>query len=172
LPFNSKAIGKLSVPGIEQFKCTKCGNTLVSLNETDKILDFVNRKEQEAINRLPIGDFLSMNEAAGILGVSKQAFNKNPRIKRGFIYFIKKDGRKYYYKKSVEEFKRTGKDGRINLMVAPYEKVKRPNVPPFIHKLPVQKMYYDKIASPRSTVAASNYPLLSSKSREKKYKIC
>jgi hypothetical protein len=49
-----------------------------------------------------------------LLGITKRAFNKNPRIVRGFILSVEKDGKKYYLKKSVEQFKLSN-DGRISL---------------------------------------------------------
>ncbi len=115
MPFKSKALGTVfSVPDIEQHKCSKCGNTVISLNEADKVTIFVRNKEQEAINNLPACDFISLNQAAELLGITKQAFSKHPRIKRGFIYSITIDDKKFFYKRSVEAFKAT-KDGRVSL---------------------------------------------------------
>ena len=55
---------------------------------------------------MPIGNFIATNEAASILGVTKQAFSKNPKIKRGLIYCKKMGARKFFLKKSVEAQKR------------------------------------------------------------------
>ncbi len=114
LPFKSKALGAVTVPEIEQHKCSKCGNTVISLDEADKVTEFIRIKEQEIINNLPACDFISLNQAAERLGITKQAFSKHPRIKRGFIYSIIIDNKKYFYKRSVEAFKET-KDGRVSL---------------------------------------------------------
>jgi hypothetical protein len=114
LPFKSKALGAVNVPDIEQHKCSMCGNTVISLNEADKVTAFIKNKEQEIINNLPACDFISLNQAAERLGITKQAFSKHPRIKRGFIYSITIDNKKYFYKRSVEAFKAT-KDGRVSL---------------------------------------------------------
>ena len=114
LPFKSKALGAVTVPDIEQHKCSKCGNTVISLDEADKVTTFIKNKEQEIINNLPVCDFISLNQATERLGITKQAFSKHPRIKRGFIYSITIDNKKYFYKRSVEAFKET-KDGRVSL---------------------------------------------------------
>lgn len=115
LPFKSKALGTVvSVPDIEQHKCSKCGNTVISLDEADKVADFIKNREQHIINNLPVSDFISLNQAADLLGVSKQAFSKHPRVKRGFIYSITIDNKKFFYKRSVEAFRDT-KDGRVSL---------------------------------------------------------
>lgn len=114
LPFKSKALGTVSVPDIEQHKCSKCGNTSLSLDEANKVSQFVRDKEQHVINNLPASDFISLNQAAELLGISKQAFSKHPRVKRSFIYSITIDNKKFFYKRSVEAFRDT-KDGRVSL---------------------------------------------------------
>src|SRR6266567_336547 len=119
VPFESKAIGKILVPGVHHYKCSKCNSSMISYIGAGTLLKYVREKEAEAIGLLPIGDFVSLNEAADVLKISKQAFNKNSRIKRGFIYSAIVGGRRVYYKKSVEEFKRTGKDGRLMLVPQP-----------------------------------------------------
>jgi len=62
----------------------------------------------------PFNEFISTKDAAVLLGITKRAFRKNSRIIRGFILSAEKDGRKYYLKRSVEQFKLSD-DGRINL---------------------------------------------------------
>lgn len=114
LEFSSPALGKLLIPNITFFKCNKCGEKLLTPEMSDKVTKYVKAKEQEAIDCLPIGEFISLNEASEILGITKQAFSKNPKIKRGWIYSTKIDERKYYYQKSVEAFKKKN-DGRIPL---------------------------------------------------------
>lgn len=115
ISFRSRPLGEILVPGIEHTKCCNCGDISIGYNETKKINKYILEKENEAISSLPIKHFISQNEAAEILNVSKQAFSKNSRIQRGFIYSVTIDNKKLYYKKSVEEFKRSGKDGRINI---------------------------------------------------------
>lgn len=115
IQFKSKPLGNIFIPNIKHSVCCNCGDIIIDCEESGKIKRYLEEKETEAILSLPIGDFVSLNEAAQILGVTKQAFSKNPRIKRGMIYSVTKDNRKFYFKKSVEEFKRNGKDGRINI---------------------------------------------------------
>lgn len=115
IAFRSRPLGEILVPSIEHSKCSNCGDISIDYNETKKINKYIQEKENEAISSLPIKHFISQNEAADFLNISKQAFSKNSRIQRGFIYSVTIDNKKLYYKKSVEEFKRTGKDGRINV---------------------------------------------------------
>ncbi len=121
LSFKSRPLGSIYVPSIRHSKCRDCGDVSIDFEETKKINAYIEKKEAEAICSLPIGEFISSNEAAVILGKTKQAFSKDSRIKRGFIYYVVVDGRKLYFKKSVVEFKRTGKDGRINLQLSKME---------------------------------------------------
>ena len=103
--FKSKLLGNISVPAIKQYVCSGCGKVLIALNEVSKVRVFVQEQEHKAIAAMPINDFISPNQAADILGISKQAFSKNPRIKKGLICSTVIDSKKLYLKKSVEEFK-------------------------------------------------------------------
>ncbi len=124
--FKSKMLGTVSVPAIKHSKCMNCGEILIDYSESKKAHAYIIKREIETLKSLPIGDFISANIAADILGITKQAFSKHSRIKRGFIYSVTQDdGKKRYYKKSVEEFKRTGKDGRLALNVQNRETYKR-----------------------------------------------
>jgi len=115
ISFKSKPLGTIIVPSVRHSKCSDCGDISIDYNESTKINEYIQKKEREAISSLPIKDFVSTKEAYEILNISKQAFSKNSRIQRGFIYAVTIDDKKFYYIKSVEEFKRTGKDGRINI---------------------------------------------------------
>ncbi len=106
IEFNSKAIGKVSVPNLEFFECENCADKILTSKESDKAVDLIAEKERKAISNLPIRDFITANEASKILGITKQAFSKHPKIKRGLIYFVKIGNRKYYNRKSVELFKK------------------------------------------------------------------
>lgn len=108
LPFESKTLGQLSIPNISFEECQSCGDKLLSPRESDKVVNYVRQKEQEAIESMPIGDFIPANEAAEMLGITKQAFSKHPKIKRGLIFSVTKGKRKLFLKKSVELFKGKG----------------------------------------------------------------
>ncbi|MFH1991923.1 MAG: hypothetical protein ABIK98_05885 [Pseudomonadota bacterium] len=105
IEFNSKSIGKMLVPELKFTECQDCKDKIFTPEEFDKAIDFIDKKEKEAISNLPIKDFITANEAAEMLGITKQAFSKNYKIKRGLIYSVKIGGKKYYHKKSVELFK-------------------------------------------------------------------
>lgn len=108
----SKIIGKVHVPNVEQYKCNLCYHSQLTADATDYILKYVRSKEADAIASLPVGEFITPNQAIEILGCTKQAFSKNLRIKRGFIMSVLIGGKQLYHKKSVELFKLKN-DGRF-----------------------------------------------------------
>ena len=105
---DSRSLGTVLVPNIRHRLCKSCGDVLIDIKFNDKVVSYVKEKEREAISGLPVGNFISANDAAKVLGITKQAFSKNPKIKRGLIYSVTIDGRKLYDVKSVEQFKNTG----------------------------------------------------------------
>jgi hypothetical protein len=107
----SKIVGKISVPDVEQYKCNQCDYSQISVHSTDAILKYVRAKETEIINSLPIGEFVTPNQAIEILECTKQAFSKNVRIKRGFIISVIIGQKRLYHRKSVQLFK-AANDGR------------------------------------------------------------
>ena len=118
--FASKELGKIRVPDIYWLQCLGCGDTFLSAGEGQKITDYIRAEIIAKIGKLPIGSFVTANEASSILGMSKQAFSKHRRIKRGFIHSYDFDGKKYYYKDSVLAFKESG-DGRVLLDARNFE---------------------------------------------------
>ena len=115
IEFDSKSLGKIIVPNIIHHLCKSCGETLINIEQSEKVISYVKKREQEAIEQLPIGNFISSNEAAKILGVTKQAFSKNPKIKNGLIYSVDINGRKLFDRRSVVLFNKTG-NGKYRLM--------------------------------------------------------
>lgn len=168
--FFSKALGNILVPNISRMRCSGCGKELFDSVQSKMIREYVAAKEQDAISSLPIRDFVSLNEAAQMLGVTKQAFSKNSRIQRGFIYSLSKDGRKFYLKPSIEEFKRTGKDGRISLFYKQYEHHKSIPAIHFMSKLS-SSVYDNKYSLIVRAISAvpDNYLLAGEKQKHKKY---
>ncbi len=111
---NIKTIGDFTVSNVTYLECPECGEQFFS----PETLDVIEKKEREIkeylIGQYPISDFIGADAAAEILGVTRQALNKNKRIKRGFIYSRRFDGKIAYLKKSVELFNEIG-DGRFEL---------------------------------------------------------
>jgi hypothetical protein len=69
----------------------------------------------QAISNYPERDFVTSAEAADTLGVTRQAVNKNRRIRRGFIYKVdKSDSCTLFLRQSLDLYKKTG-DGRFPL---------------------------------------------------------
>jgi len=115
ITINDYWVGPVTVSGIDYKECPVCGDRLYTLESSRKIDEAKKKKLDSLIAKLPIGDFVSIREARAILNnISRQAFHKNHRIKRGFIYAIKIDDRWFYNKKSVQQFHKTG-DGRFQL---------------------------------------------------------
>jgi len=96
------------VPSIAYTECSECGDILLSPVESRKIIKFVREYEQSLVDKLPVKEFISPAEAYSLLNITKQAFSKNPKIKRGMIYNTLIGGKRVFHKKSVELFKKTG----------------------------------------------------------------
>lgn len=122
IKLNNRTIGDYTIELEKYFKCAGCG-TLLFPDESARL---ITKKEEEIrnefIRKLPVGDFITATEASEILGITKQAFHKNRRIKRGFIYSVVLAGKRLYNKKSVQLFKETN-DGRFNLSNEPVNKI-------------------------------------------------
>ena len=108
IDFHTQSLGRISVPNLNYLECEYCGEKLLSSTAGNKAAEYIAKQEQERINKLPIGEFITANESAEILGITKQAFSKNPKIRRGFIYASQIGDRKYYHKESVKLFKEKG----------------------------------------------------------------
>ena len=111
----SKIIGKQSMASITTLYCPSCEDVLLTNSEAQKVSRNLKLAERAAIGQLAIDDFVTLTEAAKLLRVSKQAVSKNPRIKRGLVFFVKKGSSVLYHKKSLELFKANG-DGRFKLV--------------------------------------------------------
>lgn len=111
LMVKSKVLGEVCLRAISAFYCPHCDETLIPSDESIKADQELRKLEGAAIGQLPIDNFITLNEAAALMEVSKQAFQKNPRVKRGFVYSVKKGRSDLYDKRSVELFKAT-RDGR------------------------------------------------------------
>jgi hypothetical protein len=113
--FKTKYLGTVEVPNIEFERCSGCKNRILSSEAGQVIHEYVLKEEKARIGRIPVDDFITIAEAIEILGITKQAFSKNPKINRGFIYGVTKGSRTLYSKKSVILFKEK-KDGRFKLV--------------------------------------------------------
>lgn len=113
-PSDSSMLGQILVPGTELVECFGCGSRSLSSASANEISSYIGKLEECAITSLPASDFITAGQAAAILGVSKQAFSKNPKIKKGLVYYLTIGAKRYYLKSSVELFKAKG-DGRFRL---------------------------------------------------------
>jgi len=110
--------GPVAIPDVTYYKCTnpECGDVVYPPGESQKTFDFIKAKEQELISSQPINQFIDAEAAYKILQITKQAFSKNKRIKRGFILNHIIGDKRLYLRESVMRFKQSGnKDGRYQI---------------------------------------------------------
>jgi hypothetical protein len=107
-------IGIITVQGFPYYLCDNCGDILYPAETSRKLDECRQNMLNRIIRNFPLREFLTANETAELLGITKQALNKNRRISRGFIYKSRIGNFDIYLKESVEKFKATG-DGRFIL---------------------------------------------------------
>ncbi len=112
-------VGKIVVRNTPYYECSDCHDIIYTEEMSRAIETERNRLIHELLSELPLADFVSSNEAASILGISRQALHKNRRINHGFIYQTKFAGVTVYPRDSVLRFKKTG-DGRFPLQSHTY----------------------------------------------------
>lgn len=115
LTFDDNLIGQFFVFGVEWKECSSCNKKRFPISTVEKIEEAMDRRREELLMGKPIKAFINSAQAILLLKCTRQAFNKNKRIKRGFIYHVNRDGVKDYLRESVEQYKKTG-DGRIALI--------------------------------------------------------
>jgi hypothetical protein len=108
----NRLAGNAIVPLVEVEECSACGEIALSTKAENEMAAYLKMRQKKVMAGLPVDDLISAGQAAEILGVTKQAFSKNPKIKKGFVYFTQVGAKKNYFKTSVELFKATG-DGRF-----------------------------------------------------------
>jgi hypothetical protein len=114
LSLHSDIIGDYTVYDVLYYKCDNCYQLLLPKDTVKKIESTEIDIQYNIVRQLPINEFITASEAVKLLGISKQAFHKHRRIKKGFIYYVTLSDKQLYHKKSVLLFKKTG-DGRFNL---------------------------------------------------------
>ncbi len=114
LELGNKFIGNYNIYLTRYYKCPGCAILLFPKETATAIALKEEEIRNNLIRKLPVEEFIVATKAADILGITKQAFHKNNRIKKGFIYSTIIGDKKLYNKKSVQLFKET-KDGRFNL---------------------------------------------------------
>ena len=113
-PCFSKVLGYILAPRVEIDVCLECGHRSLSPEAEQEVNSWLKIREQAAICSLSAEQLLSAGQAAEMLGVTKQAFSKSPKVKKGHIYFTTIGNKKVYFRSSVELFKETG-DGRYQI---------------------------------------------------------
>jgi hypothetical protein len=99
-------VGRITIPNVPFFKCKECLEYAYPLETAREIERARQSATIRAIKKFPIEEFVSSAEAAKYLGISRQALNKNRRIKRGFVYKTKiGDGCVLYLHRSLVQYK-------------------------------------------------------------------
>lgn len=111
---NNRTLGTVSIPLVAAEACRECGKTIPSAEGESQVSAYVKKHVGIAVNSLSTGELLSAGQVAEILGITKQAFSKNPKFKKGHIYFTSIGNKKAYFRSSVELFKTCG-DGRFRI---------------------------------------------------------
>jgi len=112
LLINDDLIGPYSVADAQWKECPSCHRRLFTPQTLERMEEERQKQLDGLLRRQPVEDFISAAETAELLGISRQALHKHRRIRRGFIYQIRRYGKTEYLKKSVQLYKDTG-DGRF-----------------------------------------------------------
>lgn len=108
-------VGQVIVDNAVFFACEQCAEKAYPLDTARKIEVARQAAITKLVSEFPISEFVTSRDAAGFLGVTRQAMSKNRRIKRGFVYKVKMaDGCTMYLLRSLRQFKET-LDGRFPL---------------------------------------------------------
>lgn len=165
LKLNDKIIGSFNVHNVEYRKCTQCHKLRYPANTAYKIEETKKQIKNRLIGKLPVTDFIGASAAAKILNKSRQAMHKHRRIRRGFIYSIRHEGRILYHKRSVLDFKETG-DGRFKLS-RQINKTETKYI--FVHKFDQAKeLVWDEPATftSRKSIKAKKMPAIFSQNKQ------
>jgi len=120
LRVDDKLVGTFYVDNVSYKECTGCKSRLFSPENAEKREHGRRKALEDILQSMPLKSFISVAETIKLLGVTRQAFHKNRRISRGFIYQTKSCGRKVYLIQSVQRYLEK-EDGRFTLRL-PEEK--------------------------------------------------
>ena len=112
-------------------RCDDCGEIFLDAKNWDLVDCLVAERERMAIGKIPVDQFVSAKKASVMLNITKQAFNKDTRIKHGFIIqrvLDDADTKILYYKPSVEKYG-IDRDGRIRINEASGDGIQRVSIP-------------------------------------------
>lgn len=114
--FNSKLVGKVTITSVEMQVCAKHPKHSRFLTPT--AASYVEKRlreaEAEAVKLLPISQFITIPQAAEILGITTRKMSYLLKSRRNLFVAYDLDSTKLIYRKSVNKYKILG-DGRIML---------------------------------------------------------
>ena len=114
---HSVLLGDIRLGHITSRRCDECEEVFLDIANWDLVFQSIKDRESRAIGRIPSDQFVSAKKASVMLGISKQAFSKDPRIKDGFIIqrIVDDEDRKaLYYIPSIKKYG-IDRDGRMKL---------------------------------------------------------
>lgn len=114
IQLQDKYIGEYSAIADEYFVCPDCNESYFPYSAMGRIDEARAEALERILQSLPLHCFVSLNNAAGILGITKQALSKNARVKRGFIFHTMFEEKPLYVRESVRRYS-IGGDGRFPL---------------------------------------------------------
>jgi hypothetical protein len=115
LNITNKILGNFIIENTEWDECEGCGEKLYSPITLNAIEKTERERKNQLLLGMPLKNFILATEVGNILGCTRQAIHKHRRIRRGFIHFVKHNGKLHYLRESVELYKATG-DGRLPLV--------------------------------------------------------
>ena len=117
LQLDDAYVGTIGIEGIPYLICDNCNDILYTEQMSRAIDDARQKRIKELLGKLPLNDFISATDTASILGITRQALNKNRRISNGFIYYTMIGNFTVFLEQSVLRYKEIG-DGRFPLYSA------------------------------------------------------
>lgn len=111
-----KYAGSIVIENGSWSECIMCGESarIYSFEVANQIASVRSERIDTMLQSRPLREFVGAVTASAILGISKQAFSKNKRINRGFIFQTKFEEKTVFLRRSVEQFGISG-DGRFPL---------------------------------------------------------
>ena len=119
-----RLVGPLCIADGEYWECLQCRSRIYPPDTAGRMGDVRNVRIRDLLLSRPVGEFVSTSEARSALGMSRQAFHKNRRIRRGFIYRVEMGKHFLYHRSSVTRYQAEG-DGRFPLWPVSYGEAQR-----------------------------------------------
>lgn len=108
-------VGLVETEPVEHEICPECGDIMLPPAAARAADRAFYAREKQLLAARPVGDYITADEAAAILGKTRQALHQDGRVRRGFVYRVRSGRAWLYLRRSVEQYRDTG-DGRFDLV--------------------------------------------------------